>query len=193
MYFAFLGVRPGKKDSSSHCWEAFEALSSWLSAWLSINLAPTQNWLSDYIKQEDGCLCGSCPWTLLGRMTGLNLLITLLQGTQDRPAFCGEGMPWKAGLFSRAVSSSNKTIGVQSSARAAFLSRTPHGIGTPTLLPECWRTETDRSSHSEVACCTLLHSYTKQKSFSLSLFLLCLFLKGEFLLHSGFFPFASCS
>lgn len=54
---------------------------------------------------------------------------------------------------------------------------------------ECWRT--DRSSHSEVAWCTLLHSYTKQNSLSLPLFCLCLFLKGEFLLHSVFFPFAS--
>lgn len=40
-------------------------------------------------------------------------------------------MPWKAGLFSGAVSSRNTTIGVQSSARAAFLSRAPHSIGTP--------------------------------------------------------------
>lgn len=66
-----------EKDSSCHCWEAFEAVGSWLSAWLSINLVPTQNWLSDYIKQGNGCLCGSCPWTLLRRITGLNLLANL--------------------------------------------------------------------------------------------------------------------
>lgn len=79
-------------------------------------------------------------------------------------------------------------IGVQSSARAAFLSRTPHGIGTPALVPECWRTDTDRSSHSEVA---LVHSYTKQNRNNPSLFLFCWFLKGKFLLYTFFFPFAS--
>lgn len=142
LYFAFLGVRPGKKDSSSHCWEAFEAVWSWLSAWLSINLAPRHNWLSDYIKQEDGCLCGSRPWTMLRRMTSLNLLVDLLQGSQNRPALREEGVSWKASIFSRVMSSSNTTIEVQSSARAAFLSRTPHGIDTPALLPEPWRTET---------------------------------------------------
>lgn len=93
------------------------------------------------------------------------------------------------------MSSSNSAVEVQSSAREAFLPRrTPHGIGTPTLLPDTLKDrKTDRSSHSEVAWFTLSHSYTEQNSHDLLLVLLCLFLKGEFLSHSFFFAFASSS
>lgn len=125
-----------RKDSSSHCWEAFEAGGSWFSAWLSINLAPTQNWLSDYIKQEDGCLCGSCPWTLLRRMTSQSST----QHQHTHPA------SWA--LKNRQIISFRGTL---------------------------------------VYLITLLHQTERAQS----LFVLFLFLKGEFLLHSFFFPFAS--
>lgn len=124
-----------RKDSSSHCWEAFEAVGSWFSAWLSINLAPTQNWLSDYIKQEEGWLCGSCPWTLLRRMTS--------QSSTHQHTY-----PASWALKDRQIISFRGTL---------------------------------------VYFITLLHQ-TEQ---AWSLFVLCLFLKGEFLLHSFFFPFAS--
>lgn len=60
-----------------------------------------------------------------------------------------------------------------------------------------WMTEPDRLSHSEVAWFTLLHPYSGQNSHSLSLLLLCLFLKeGRISFHSFFWsssPLHLCS
>lgn len=107
------------------------------------------------------------PWTAQ---------VTFYRGSR-KCLLCTRRVCHKKLVYLVVLSRSNTAVKVQSSARAAFLSRrAPHSTGTPTFVLTPWMTETDRPSHSEEAWFILLHPYSGQNS-HLSLLLFCLFLK----------------